>query len=121
MPARPGWLESHIHPSRLDAALDVQSQLTAQEEVLGLDRLGRTEQQHHPAQGVFDQAQCNPEEGDHAFIVPQRSALSLPREYGRGGRRFCGGQYANVIYPAGRHERQASGKGIGGGKTRSRP
>ena len=66
--------------------------MTAQEEVLGLDRLGRTEQQHDPAQGVFDQAQCNLEEGDHAFIVPQRSALSPPREHGRGGRHFCGGQ-----------------------------
>jgi len=55
-----------IYWSRLDAALDVQRQLTAQEEVLGLDRFGRTEQQHHPAQGVFDQAQCNPREGDHA-------------------------------------------------------
>jgi hypothetical protein len=57
------------------------ARLTAQEEVLGLDRFGRTEQQHHPAQGVFDQAECNPDEGDHAFIVPQRSALSLPREH----------------------------------------
>jgi hypothetical protein len=43
-----------IYRSRLDAALDVQRQLTAQEEVLGLNRFGRTEQQHHPSQGVFD-------------------------------------------------------------------
>jgi hypothetical protein len=46
-----------------------------------VDRFGRTEQQHHPAQGVFDQAQCNPDEGDHAFIVPQRSTLSQPTEH----------------------------------------
>jgi hypothetical protein len=65
---------------RLDTALDVQSQLPAQEEILGVDRFGRTEQQHHPAQRVFDQAECNPDEGDHALIVPQRSALNLPRD-----------------------------------------
>ena len=81
-PCQDGQADSSrsIYRSRLDAALDVQRQLTAQEEVLGLDRFGRTEQQHHPAQGVFDQAQCNPDEGDHALIVPQRSALSLPRD-----------------------------------------
>jgi hypothetical protein len=54
--------------------------LPAQEEILGVDRFGRTEQQHHPAQRVFDQAECNPDEGDHALIVPQRSALNLPRK-----------------------------------------
>jgi hypothetical protein len=81
-PSQDGQADSSrsIYRSRLDAALDVQRQLTAQEEVLGLDRFGRTEQQHHPAQGVFDQAECNPDEGDHALIVPQRSVLNLPRK-----------------------------------------
>ena len=63
-----------IDPSRPHATLDVQRQLTAQEEVLGADGLGRAEQQHHPPEGVFDQTECDPGEGDHALIVPQRSA-----------------------------------------------
>ena len=98
-PCQDGQADSscRIYRSRLDAALDVQRQLTAQEEVLGLDRFGRTEQQHHPAQGVFDQAQCNPGEGDHALIVPQRSALSLPRDAACVGRHFCGGQLLFIV------------------------
>jgi hypothetical protein len=45
-----------------------------------VDRFGRAEQQHHPAQGIFDQAECNPDEGDHVLIVPQRLVLGLPRD-----------------------------------------
>jgi hypothetical protein len=71
-PGQDGQADSSrcIHPSRLEAALDVQRQLPAQKEVLGLDRFGRTEQQHQPAQAVFDQAECNPDERGHALIVP---------------------------------------------------
>ena len=54
--------------------------LTAQEQVLGLDRFGRTEQQHHPPQGALGQTQCDPNEGDHSPIVPQPPVLNLPRD-----------------------------------------
>jgi hypothetical protein len=63
-------------PVRSDTALDVKSQLPAQEEILGAQRLGRPKQQHHPPQGVLDEKTCDPQEADHALMVPWRSALS---------------------------------------------
>jgi hypothetical protein len=67
-----------------------------------VDRFGRTEQQHHPAQGVFDQAKCDPEEGDHALIVPQRLALSPPRDAAPPRTAFLrrkGGQARRLLRP----------------------
>jgi hypothetical protein len=72
-----GVMGTRVDPARLDTALDAKSQLPAQEEIFGVDRFGRTGQQHHPAQGVFDHTQGNPDDGDHALIVPQRSPLNL--------------------------------------------
>src|SRR5438552_4848363 len=68
-----------IDPPRLYATFDLQRQLAAQEEILGAEGFGRTEKKHHPPQRVLDQTECDPREGDHALIVPQRSVLSLPR------------------------------------------
>jgi hypothetical protein len=55
----------------LDIALDVQSQLPAQEEILGAQGLGRPQQEQHPSEGVFDEKTCDPQEADHALMVPQ--------------------------------------------------
>ena len=50
--------------------INVERQLTPHEEILGLDSLVRAEQQHHPPDGVFDETSCDPQEADHALIVP---------------------------------------------------
>jgi hypothetical protein len=52
--------------------LDVQRQLTAQEQVLGADGIGGTEQQPHPPNGVFYEPTRDQREGEHVCIVPQR-------------------------------------------------
>jgi hypothetical protein len=39
--------------------LHEQCQLAAKEEILGVDRLGRAEQEHHPPEGVLDQTTCD--------------------------------------------------------------
>jgi hypothetical protein len=46
----------------LHTALDVESQLPSQEEILGLQGLGRSKQEQHPPEGVFDEKTCNPPE-----------------------------------------------------------
>ena len=61
---------------RWDAALDVESQLSAQEEILGLQGLGRSKQEQHPPERVFYEKTCDPHEADHVLMVPQRSAVS---------------------------------------------
>jgi hypothetical protein len=60
-----------IDTPRPHAALDVERELTTQEEVLGADSYGRTQEQYHPTEDVLNQAECDPREGDHPFIVPQ--------------------------------------------------
>jgi hypothetical protein len=50
---------------RLHTALDVESQLPAQEEILGAQGLVRPKQEHHPPEGVFDEKTCNPQDADH--------------------------------------------------------
>ncbi len=123
-PCQDGQADSscRIYRSRLDAALEGQRQLTAQEEVLGLDRFGRTEQQHHPAQGrFFDQAQCNPGEGDDApHRAAERSALSLPRDAAlgwkadtrspRAGDRLLARQHWRDAFPLGQLSNPRSGE-----------
>jgi hypothetical protein len=67
---------TRLDPLWPDTALDVKSQLPAQEEILGAQRLGRPKQEQQPPEGVFDEKTCDPKEADHALNVPQRSAVS---------------------------------------------
>jgi hypothetical protein len=85
-----------VDPVRLDTALDVQSQLPAQEEILGAQGLGRSKQEQQPPEGVFDEKTCDPQEADHALIVPQRSAVSQRLVRGRDGWNICGAQGTKV-------------------------
>jgi hypothetical protein len=86
---------SGIDAPRPDTALDVQRQLTAQEEVLRLNRLVRTEQQRHPPEGIREQAGGDLQDGDHAHMVPHGS--------GWGQLRSEDGIFADYT----RHERQS--------------
>jgi hypothetical protein len=65
-----------VDPVRWDTALDVESQLPAQEEILGAQRLRGPQQQQHPPEGVFDEKTCDLQEVDHALMLRQRSAVS---------------------------------------------
>jgi hypothetical protein len=50
--------------------------LPAQEEIFGAQGLGRSKQEQHPPEGVFDEKTCDLQEVDHALMLPQRSAMS---------------------------------------------
>jgi hypothetical protein len=50
---------SRVDPVRLDTAPDVQSQLPAQEEILGAQGRGRPKQEQHPPEGVLDEKTCD--------------------------------------------------------------
>jgi hypothetical protein len=52
---------------------DVQRQLAAQQEILGLDAILGPKQQQHPAEGVFDETTYYREQAGHALMVSQRS------------------------------------------------
>ena len=54
--------------ARWDTALDIESQLPALEEILGVQRLGGPQQQH-PPEGVFDETTCDLQEVDHALTM----------------------------------------------------
>jgi hypothetical protein len=62
---------------RSDTALDVKSQLPAQEEIFGAQGLGRPKQEQHPPEGVLDEKTCDHQGADHALMVPRRSGRSL--------------------------------------------
>ena len=73
-----------VDPARWDTALDVQSQLPAQEEILGAQGLGSPKQEQQPPEGVFDEKTCDLQDVDHALLVPRRSAGT--RSYPEAGR-----------------------------------
>ena len=57
--SRPLRRTSRVDPVRLDTAPDVQSQLPAQEEILGAQGRGRPKQEQHPPEGVLDEKTCD--------------------------------------------------------------
>ena len=60
--------------ARWDTALDIESQLPAQEEILGAQGFRRPKQERQPPEGVFDEKPCDLQEANHALIVPRRWA-----------------------------------------------
>jgi hypothetical protein len=77
---------SRVDPARSDTALDVQSQLPAQEEILGAQRLGGPKQQQQPPEGIFDEKTCDPQEADMRSSChsdrPEPAVTARPRADG---------------------------------------
>jgi len=65
------------NPPRLDAALFVECQLTAQEKVLGAQGPARAPRQDHEPQSVREQQDSNLDERDHALIMPWLGYLGV--------------------------------------------
>ncbi|MDM0052982.1 hypothetical protein, partial [Variovorax sp. J22R115] len=59
-----------VRPLRTHAALDVQGQLATQEEILDPYIFRGTHPQRQPPQGVLQQPECDPNDEDHALMVP---------------------------------------------------
>ncbi len=65
-----------IQTPRTNSSFHEHGQLATKEEILGTDSICRSQQQHQPTQGVFDQTNSDLGKRHHDLIVPQCLGLA---------------------------------------------